>query len=105
MLKKVVIGLVCVLAVLAIVISTRPASFRVERSAQIAAPAAVVFDQVNDFHRWASWSPWEKLDLGMKKEFSGPPTGAGASYYWSGNDKVGEGRMTITESRPGQQVA
>lgn len=104
MLKKVVIGLVCVLGVLAIVIATRPDSLHVERSAQIAAPPAVVFEQVNDFRRWSPWSPWEKIDPGMKKTFSGPAAGAGASYHWVGNDEVGEGRMTITESKPPERV-
>ena len=35
----------------------------------------------------------------MKKEFEGGP-GVGAKYHWAGNDKVGEGRMTITAATP-----
>ena len=30
--------------------------------------------------------------------------GTGAIFAWSGNDKVGEGRMTIVESRPAELV-
>jgi hypothetical protein len=42
----------------------------------------------------------------MKLEIGGGASGsgAGATYHWSGNDKVGEGKMAITESRPGQKV-
>src|SRR5262249_41875518 len=40
----------------------------------------------------------------MKRTIDGPPSGVGASYSWSGNDKVGEGRQTITESHPGERV-
>ena len=40
----------------------------------------------------------------MKLTFEGPPAGTGAIYHWSGNNKVGEGRMTITESRPSDLV-
>jgi hypothetical protein len=32
------------------------------RAATISAPAAVVFSQVNDFHKWEAWSPWAKMD-------------------------------------------
>ena len=41
----------------------------------------------------------------MKVTHEGPATGVGASYAWTGNKKVGEGRMTITESRPGERVS
>jgi hypothetical protein len=102
--KKVLIGLVAVVAILIVVIATRPSTFRVERSATIGAPDAVVFGYVNELKKWEHWSPWEKLDPNMKREFAGPPAGVGASYFWSGNDQVGEGRMTITESTPSSKV-
>jgi hypothetical protein len=97
-LKKIVIGVVVVLVVLVAVVATRPASFSVARSATIPTPPDTAFTQVNDFHAWAGWSPWEKLDPGMKKTFTGAGTGAGSIYYWSGNDQVGEGRMTMEKS-------
>jgi hypothetical protein len=34
----------------------------------------------------------------MKKTFSGASSGQGSVYSWVGNDKVGEGRMTIEKS-------
>ncbi|MFE4502853.1 SRPBCC family protein [Rhodococcus sp. NPDC056743] len=78
--------------------------FLVERSAVINAEAATVFDLINDFHHWTTWSPWEGLDLAMQRTYSGPDSGVGASYAWSGNKKAGSGSMTITESVPSSRV-
>lgn len=93
-----------VFAAFALFVATRPAEFRIARTATIAAPAAAVFAQVNDFHNWEGWSPWAKLDPEMKVTYGGESSGVGATYEWSGNDKVGEGLMTIAEVRPGELV-
>ena len=98
MLKKVLIGVAAVLAVLGRVVATRPSAFHIERSIAVAAPADSVFRPVNDFPAWSAWSPWEKLDPQMKRAFDGAPSGVGAIYSWVGNDKTGEGRMTIERS-------
>ena len=74
------------------------------RSATISAPAPAVFAQVNDFHNWEAWSPWAKLDPAAKATFEGPSTGTGAIFKWAGNKEVGEGSMTITESRPSDLI-
>ena len=103
-LKKVLIGFVAILAVFAIVVALQPPDFAISRTASIAAPPAAPFAQVNDFHRWEAWSPWAKLDPAMKTTYEGPASGTGAIYHWAGNDQVGEGRMTILESRPGELV-
>jgi len=104
MLRKILIGIAAVVLVLVIIIATRPATYRVERSTRIAAPPDVVFGLVNDFHAWDGWSPWAKLDPTMKTTYGGPASGVGATYAWVGDSKVGEGKMTITESRPSQKV-
>jgi hypothetical protein len=90
--------------VLIIVIAMQPPDFRVERSATMAAPPASVFAEVNDLHRWEAWSPWAKIDPDMQQTYTGAPAGVGAKYAWNGNKKVGEGRMTITESKPNEFI-
>src|SRR5262245_21845114 len=97
----VVIGvlLLVVVGVFAVIVSMQPAEYKVERSATISAPPELVLDQVNDFHKWEPWSPWESLDPAMKRTHEGPPSGTGSIYGWNGNDKVGEGKMTITKSK------
>ncbi len=59
---------------------------------------------MNDFHNWEAWSPWAKLDPNVKNIFEGPTAGTGAIFNWSGNNKVGEGRMEITESHPNELI-
>ncbi|QEL20373.1 SRPBCC family protein [Limnoglobus roseus] len=100
----VLIGLAAVVALFLLAAAFRSADFVIARSATVAAPPAAIFPHVNDFHKWAAWSPFEKLDPNMVKTFDGPPAGIGAGYHWSGNAKAGEGRMTITDSRPSDRV-
>ncbi len=87
-----------------VVVALQPSQFHVERTATIAAPPAAVFAHVDDLHKWEAWSPWAKLDPAAKVGYEGAPAGKGAAFTWAGNDKVGEGRMTIVESRPAELV-
>jgi uncharacterized protein YndB with AHSA1/START domain len=104
MFGNILIALAGVVGAFAIFVSRRPSEFRVERSATIAAPPPAVFAQVNDFHKWEAWNPWGKIDPAMKQSYEGAPSGTGAIYTWAGNKEVGEGRMTITESRPSELI-
>ncbi len=104
MLKKLGIAVLLLVVVLGILVATRPDAFRVERSVTVTAPAEVVFAQLNDFHLWSAWSPWEKMDPGTKKTYGGSPAGTGATYHWVG-EKVGEGQMSLTESKPHEHLA
>lgn len=102
--SKIFVAVAVLVAGLIVVVAMQPGEFHVERTATISAPAAAVFAQVNDFHNWAAWSPWERLDPAMKKSYEGAPSGTGAVYAWSGNREVGEGRTTILESRPNEFI-
>lgn len=94
---------VVVLAVLGLA-ATKPDDYTVERSAEMAAPPATVFAAVNDFHEWQRWSPWEKLDPNLQRNYEGPASGEGAVYSWVGNSDVGEGKMTINASEPDSRI-
>ena len=83
--------------------SMRPDNFRLERSIRIAAPILQVAEQIDDFHRWQQWSPWEHLDPSMQRTFSGADAGVGAVYEWRSTGKAGAGRMEITEMRAGSE--
>ena len=96
--KKLLLLLLVVVAGFVTYVITRPDTFHVERSATIAASPEIVFARINDLHAWADWSPWEKLDPAMQRTYEGPESGPGAAYRWAGNDKVGKGKMTITEA-------
>jgi carbon monoxide dehydrogenase subunit G len=104
MFKKILIAGSLLVFALLIVVALRPAEFLITRSASISAPPAAVFAQINDLHKWEAWSPWAKIDPTMKQTYEGASAGTGAIYSWAGNKEVGEGRMTITESRPDEVV-
>ncbi len=104
MLLKILIALAVVIVLLLVVVAMQPATFRVARSTTMSAPAATVFAQVNDFHKWEAWNPWGKIDPTMKQTYEGAPAGVGTIYTWDGNKNVGTGRMTIEESRPGELI-
>jgi hypothetical protein len=80
--------------------TTKPDTFRVQRSTSIKAPPEKIAGVLSDFRAWGGWSPWEKVDPKMQRTYSGEPKGKGAKYAWVGNSEVGEGSMTITEAQP-----
>ena len=104
MIKKIALGFAALVVVLVVVIALQPSEFRVERTQTIEAPAPVVFAQINDFRNWEAWSPWAQLDESMEVTYEGAESGEGAIYTWQGNDDVGQGRMTILESTPPEEV-
>lgn len=104
MLKIILLILVVAIAGALVAAVFRPDSFRVERSVRIKAAPDKVFAFIDDFHRWTAWSPWEKKDPAMKRDYSGAASGNGAIYAWDGNKDVGQGRMQIVESLPHSKI-
>jgi len=100
MLKKIGLVLAVLVAALLLFAATRPDSFSVERRIVIRASPEKIQPLIADFHRWADWSPWEKLDPAMKRSFGGPAAGVGATYGWQGNKEVGSGRMEVKSVAP-----
>ena len=41
----------------------------------------------------------------MKQTYGTAQAGTGATYAWAGNREVGEGRMSLVESRPASSSA
>ncbi|HEX8819547.1 MAG TPA: SRPBCC family protein [Archangium sp.] len=104
MFKKILFALAILITGFVVLVSRQPSTFRIERSLTMATPADLPFGLVNDFHRWHFWSPWDAMDPQMKKTFDGPYAGPGATYAWSGNDKVGQGKMTILDAKPYERI-
>jgi uncharacterized protein YndB with AHSA1/START domain len=105
MVKKLAIALVVLIAAVLIYAASKPDVFTVERSIEIHAAPDKVFAQIDDFHAWAAWSPYEHLDPAMKKTFSGAPVGLGSIYEWNGDGGAGSGRMEIVKSVPASLVS
>src|SRR5712692_4336131 len=49
-------------------------------------------------------APMGENDPAMKQICEGAAAGTGAIYSWVGDKKVGEGRMTLTESQPSDLI-
>ncbi len=93
-----IIALILILAVLA------PKTYNVNRSIEIGKPKATVFEYLKYLKNQADWSPWEKKDPKMHKEFRGTDGKVGAVSYWKGNKDVGEGEQEITKIVPGERI-
>ena len=104
MVMRIGIGLAVVVTGLLVVVATRPSDYRVTRTTRISAPPSAVFAYVNDLQKFNSWNPWMKADPATRVTYDGPPAGTGATMAWAGDKNVGEGRMTIVESRPNELV-
>jgi hypothetical protein len=105
MIKKILAGVAILLALILIYAAFKPGEFHVQRTLSMQASSEKIFPLINDYHNWSSWSPYERLDPNMKRTLSGPPSGQGAIYEWSGNNKAGAGRMEITQSVPSSKIA
>ena len=104
MLKTIAIVIAVLVAAVLVYTAMQPDTFRVERSIVIKAPPEKIFPNINGFHQWEAWSPWEKIDPAIKRTYSGAESGKGAAYGWQGNKDVGTGRMEIVESTPSSNV-
>ena len=105
MLKSIAIAIVVRVAAVLVFAATQRDDFRVQRSTVVKAAPERILPLITDFHRWAEWSPYEKLDPAMKRVHAGAPHGVGAIYEWEGNSKAGAGRMEIKEVQPPSRVA
>ena len=103
-LKIILTAIPTIIVVFLIIVAVQPSNYRVARSVVIAAPRDTVFPHMNELKKWEAWNPWGKADPNMKLTYGSPASGVGANYSWAGNNEVGEGRATITESRPGESV-
>ena len=101
---KILFLLVAVIGGLAGYVALQPDNFRIERRMMVDVPPMEVFAQVNDFHKWEDWSPWAKLDPDATVAFEGPRAGQGAVFKWAGNDRIGQGTMTLVANKPGEFI-
>jgi effector-binding domain-containing protein len=105
MIKKILIGLIALVVVLAVIGLILPRHVVVKRFVTINRPASLVYATVNSFVLFPKWSPWQDLDSNMSQTTEGPRDGVGAKLVWKGNDKVGSGTQLITASTADQLVA
>ncbi len=100
------IGAVMIAAIVLVLIiaMTKPRQFRVERSVDVAAPAAKIFPFLDDLRQQRLWSPWDQKDPNMQRSFTGAERGTGAIYEWDGNRDIGSGRQEIVTVIPNEKI-
>jgi hypothetical protein len=97
-LLRILFGVAALIVIVAIVASTRPDTFSVQRSIIVSAAPERIASEIADFHRWAGWSPFEKMDPAMQRTYTGAERGVGAVYAWHSDSHVGAGRMEIVDT-------
>lgn len=105
MLRKILIGLIVVIAAVVGGAFLLPDTTRVARSIEIAAPPAKIYGILSTLKRGNEWSPWAELDPKMQQTFSGPDQGVGAKMSWkSDNGQVGSGTQEIVAATPDKSL-
>ena len=105
MLKRILFGLIAVVAILVGGAYLLPETVTVSRSIETTAPPAKVYAIVSSFKRGSEWSPWAAKDPKMQQTFSGPEQGVGAKFAWkSDNPEVGSGNQEIVVAEPDKRV-
>lgn len=102
-LKIIGIILLVLVALFLIVAAFLPSKLHMEQSIVINKPASLIYKQVNNFHNFTTWSPFQEMDPAMVNAFEGPEMGVGAKNIWK-SKKSGDGSMTILESVPYKKV-
>lgn len=102
--RRILIGVLAVVVVLAGIGLLLPRVQHVERSRSIAAPADRLFALVAAPRQWNAWSPWAARDPAMRIDYRGPQAGAGAGWSWQSATE-GSGSMAITAAEPPSRIA
>jgi uncharacterized protein YndB with AHSA1/START domain len=105
-----IIGIVAgvgVLAIIALLVyaATFPDTFQVQRTQRINASPEKVFPLINNIHSMNTWNPFSEADPEIKITYTGPESGKGARYQWTGNSQVGQGSIEVVDVAPPSRVA
>lgn len=101
--QKLIYGIAALVVLFIIVGFALPRTHQIEVSTEIDAHPATVFALLDDFRRFAAWSPWSATDPNARVLYSGANRGTGAIVTWEGAI-IGSGTQVITESRPYEYV-
>lgn len=82
-----------------------PKQIHVEGKKVINHDVSKAYNFLNDIKNWSKWSPWDKMDSTMHKNFGEITVGTGASYSWESQNKyVGKGSMKYTDCKENEHI-
>ena len=103
--KKILLGIVAIIALLLIIAIFLKKEYTVERSITINKPKQEVFDYIKLLKNQDNFSVWAKKDPNMKKEYTGTEGTVGFVSAWDSDNKdVGKGEQEITKIEEGNRV-
>jgi hypothetical protein len=95
-LKRIMLVLAAILILWLVVAALISGDFKYEKSITINAPVEKVWQNTNTLKAMDRWSPWNRLDAGMKKEWTGTTGLSGEKMCWSSkNKKAGDGCQEV----------
>jgi len=104
LLRNLIVAIAVLLILLLAVAFFLPATFSVQRSGVIAAPAEQVYAKFAAPRTWARWSAWTtQADPTLVYTYAGPDSGVGAIMRFTAK-KMGSGELQIVEAVPAQVV-
>ncbi len=104
MMKKLLIVVGVLVAVIAVLGMIAPTEMKIEKEILIEKPKDFVFAELKLLKNHDSWSPWSKLDPNMSHEYRGTDGSIGFVSAWAGNDKVGVGEQELKKIIEGERL-
>lgn len=103
--KKILLGLVILIAIPFIVALFVAKEYAVEREININKPKTEVFDYIKHLKNQDTYSKWNNMDPNMKKEYRGTDGEVGFVSAWdSDNEDVGAGEQEIKKITEGERI-
>ncbi|MTH18266.1 SRPBCC family protein [Flavobacterium sp. LC2016-01] len=103
--KKILIALILIIAVVLIAAAIMPKDYAVEREITINKPVDSVFSYVRSLKNQNEFSVWANLDPKMKSTYTGTDGAVGSISAWESEVKdVGVGEQEITKITEGKRI-
>ncbi|HMM57675.1 MAG TPA: SRPBCC family protein [Rudaea sp.] len=103
-LLEVLVALAIVFVLAVVFAIALPSHGHVERSVTVSSPARQIFDVVNGFRTYPSWTSLTGYDPHVQMTYEGPAMGAGAKVSWtSANETIGSGNYTVAANPAAEQ--
>ncbi len=102
-LKVIIIVIIALAAIIIIGGMFLPKNYVVIRTTEINAPDSIIYNNIADFQKFNTWSPWVKMDPKADYTFSGKPKQSGHHVAWVGTE-TGKGAMTILAVDPYKMI-
>ena len=96
-LKKILYVILALMVIWLIAAAFIDGKIHFEKSVSIHASPDKVWSNTNSLKAMDQWSPWNKLDPNMKKNWTGNTGQAGEKNCWEGNEDAGKGCQKVVK--------